>query len=110
MAQLTDVRDAMLAVLPDKTYHFEAPDNTKGDYLIWAEDGQGESRCADNEMVHQTIQGTTDLYTDDEYNPLFSRVQNAFRAWHIPFRLNSIQHEPETGKIHYEWIWEVGNA
>lgn len=104
---LTDVRDALLLALPDSVYHFEAPKEATAPYLVWAEDSQGGSRHANNVMAAQAMQGTVDLFTRDEYDPLFGKVQRALTIRRIPFRLNSIQRERDTGLIHYEWVWEA---
>ena len=104
---LTDIRYALLTVLPGAVYHFEASESAQAPYLVWSEDTQGSARHANNTMLCQAIQGTVDLYTRDEYDPLFDKVQRAFAVHHIPFRLRSIQRERDTGLIHYEWIWEA---
>lgn len=104
---LTDIRDALLLALPGAVYHFESPEGAAVPYIVWAEDSQGDTQHANNAMIHQALQGTIDLYTRREYDPLFGKIQQALTIRHIPFRLNSIQREQETGLIHYEWVWEV---
>lgn len=103
---LTDVRDALLLALPEAVYHFEAPEKSAAPYIVWAEDSQGDAQHANNAMIHQAIRGTIDLFTRNEYDPLFQKIQQALTVCHIPFRLNSIQREQETKLIHYEWIFE----
>ena len=77
-------------------------------YIVWAEDGQGDSAWADGRMVNQAIQGTIDYFTKSENDPNFDAIQSALNDAGISFRLSSIQYEDETGFLHYEWIWEVG--
>lgn len=78
-------------------------------YIVWTEDGQSDALWADGKMVAQTIQGTIDYFTKSEYDRNVDKIQTALNDADIPFRLNSIQYEDDTGFIHYEWTWEVGN-
>ena len=75
---------------------------------MWAEDGSGKVMYADNAMVYQAIEGTVDYYTKAEDDLNFDRIQDAMTAAGIPFSLNSIQWEEETGFIHYEWVFTIG--
>lgn len=104
--KLTDLRDALLLVgVP--VYHFEAPERKVDQYIVWAEDSQGDSRHADNGMIGQSIAGSIDYFTRTEYDDTFRKIQRALTVKGIPYRLNSVQRERDTGYIHYEWIWEV---
>lgn len=108
MTCLDELRDALLAVTPE-VYHFHAH-KPASKYIVWAEDGAGDTVFANGGMQNQAITGTVDLFTDDpEDTTLFAGVQGALDgvcAW----RLNSVQHEGETGLTHYEWAWEVPNG
>lgn len=104
----SDVIEALLAVLPRAVYHYQAPDNTAAPYIVWAEDGQGDSMCGDNIMTAQAVEGTVDYFTDVEYDPNVDKLQRALRVRQIPHRLNSVQYERDTGLVHYEWVWQVG--
>lgn len=107
MTSLHDVKEALTLVLPDSTYHMQAPDGTVGDYLVWAEDSAGHTLHANNRLAHQSIEGTIDLYTQEEFSPLRLRVQRALSLMEIAYRLSSVQYEEDTGYIHYEWVFEV---
>ncbi len=107
MNEIFIVRDAMLMVLPKAVYHYFAPEKTKAPYIVWAEDGPGDTVHAGNRMAGQVIQGSIDYFTNKEYDPVVDRIQRALSVKQIAFHLSSIQHEPETRLIHYEWIWEV---
>lgn len=105
---LTRLRDALISVgVP--VHHFEAQ-NATGNYIVWGEDGQGNGSYADDKMVDQTIEGTIDYFTKTEYDPAFNLIQKALNSADISWRFNSIQHERDTGYIHYEWVWEVDNS
>lgn len=99
------IKEALLTVTPHVYHNFAQKKADK--YIVWAEDGQGDSLHGDNGMVEQVIQGTIDYYTKDEKDPNVKRIQDALTAHEIAFRLNSIQFEEETGYAHYEWVWEV---
>lgn len=103
---LRDIGLALMAVVPD-CYHYEAL-KQPGKYIVWAEDGQGDSFWADSKMRAQVIQGTVDYFTRDEYDSNFTAIQQALNDIRLSWRLNSIQFEVDTGYTHYEWVWEYG--
>ncbi len=98
------IRDALLTVSKD-VYHFEAL-KKKDKYIVWAEDGEGNSGHADNKK-NQVIQGTIDYFTKDDADPAVEEIQEALELYEISYKLNSVQYEDKTEYIHYEWIWEV---
>lgn len=99
------VRDALLQVT-EHTYHYTKMGNADK-YIIWAEDGEGNSIHADDHKEKQVITGTVDYYTPDDFDPAFDRIQQEFEKYGISYRFNSSQYEEEKGLIHYEWVWEV---
>lgn len=105
MSNLDELRDALLEVTP-AVFHFHAHKPPR-QYIVWAEDGAGDTVFANGRLQNQAIAGTVDLYTDDpEDTSLFDSVQAALDrvcAW----KLNSIQYEDDTGLTHYEWAWEA---
>jgi hypothetical protein len=103
--KLSDLRDVLLTVgVP--VYHYHAKKQT-GSYIVWAEDGEAGSSNADNQKTEQVIQGTIDYFTKTEFDPNFELIQQKLNFAEISWRLNSIQHEKDTGYIHYEWVWEL---
>ena len=103
---LQAVKDALLTVGVPVSHFYAAKKPDK--YIVWSEDGQGNSEWADGKMVNQAIEGTIDYFTKSENDPNFAAIQSALNDAGIAFRLGSIQYEDETGFIHYEWIFEVG--
>lgn len=69
------IRDALLTVSKD-VYHFEAL-KKKDKYIVWAEDGEGNSGHADNKK-NQVIQGTIDYFTKDDADPVVEEMCNVF--------------------------------
>ena len=104
--QLADIKNALLTVT-DNVKHFDAT-GAKGNYIVWAEDGQGDAAYADAKMQEQTLTGTIDYYTKIEYDPDFKAIQTALDDAGISYRLNSIQFEEATHYIHYEWVFNIG--
>lgn len=104
---ITDVRDASLSVLPNSTYHYEAPEGVKAPYIVWGEDSQGDAKHGDNIMVSQSMQGTLDYFTYEEYDPNIEKIQRSLSAKRISFYLQSVEMETDTKLIHYVWVWEV---
>lgn len=101
---LRNLRDALLKTgIP--VDHFEAR-GRKDRYIVWSEDGQSDAAYGDGRMAGQTLTGTVDLYTKTEYDRAFACVQAALNGLGLGWRLNSIQREPDTKYIHYEWVWE----
>ena len=80
------IRDALLTVSKD-VYHFEAL-KKKDKYIVWAEDGEGNSGHADNKK-NQVIQGTIDYFTKDDADPVVEEIQEALELYEISYKLNS---------------------
>lgn len=96
------------ATVTKNAYHYFRP-VTSFPALIWAESGEAESFHADNRKSCQTIQGTVDLFTKTEFDPLLDDVQTALEGLGVAWYLSSVQYEDETNAIHYEWTWEVAS-
>ena len=102
---LLKVRDALITVgVPVSHY---AAENQPGKYIVWSEDSQGDTLWADGGLAGQAIEGTAHYFTKMEYDPNVQKIQQALADADIPFRLNSIQREDDTGYIHHEWVWQV---
>lgn len=99
------VRDAVVSVgVP--TYHYFNP-TPKGNFLTWAEDGWGDADFGDGQLDTAVIQGTVDYFTKNEYDATTEKIEDALSIADIPFQMESIQYEEDTGYVHYSWIWEV---
>jgi hypothetical protein len=106
MMELTDLRDGLLTVTT-KTYHYAPPENVRGNYIVWAEDGETATIWADNVKKAKGSAGTVDYFTKTEYDPNIAAIEALFNVLKIGWKLNSVQHERETGYIHYEWVWRM---
>lgn len=75
-------------------------------YFVWQEDGANDLE-ADNIHEEGAVQGTTDLFTKQEFDPWAEELEQSFNLRGIAWYLNSVQYEEDTGFWHYEWVWEV---
>lgn len=106
MSDLSVIQNALLTVT-DAVYHYRGASPQKR-YIVWAEEGQGKAQWADEQMIEQSMVGTIDYFTNIENDPNFNAIQQALNNAEIAWSLNSIQFEPDTDLIHYEWEWEIG--
>lgn len=110
LSKLKIIPEILSGIIPGNVYHYEAF-KAYDKYIVWAEDSEGESLEADNYKAEQSIQGTIDYFTKQEYDENVDKIQAALVANRISFYLNSVQYEsPDegyAGYIHYEWVWEV---
>jgi len=102
---LNDLKALLLTIGPP-VFHYSA-DKQKGNYIVWAEDNEAGASYSDNQKTLQVIQGTIDYFTKTEFDPVVEQIQEKLNSADIAWRLNSIQHEQDTGYIHYEWVWEM---
>lgn len=105
ITKLKTVRDALNAV-HDNVNHYSS-DSSSNEYIVWSEDGEGNSLHLDNSKNTQIITGTIDFFTTEEYSPVIDDIQNALKDADISYVLNSIQYEETTQFIHYEWRFEI---
>lgn len=105
MSSLSALKTALDATGIPFAHHAwsHAPDGTYG---VYAED-DSIHEFADGKMVNQALQGTVDLFTRDDSDTPRTTVQTALASLDIPWYLNSVQYEQDTGYIHYEWVFEV---
>ena len=106
---LNNLRDLLLTITPN-VFHYEATGQT-GNYIVWAEDGEGNSVYADGQKIERVITGTIDYFTKTEEDPVKRQIEDALDTDDgLAWSLNSVQREKDTGYIHYEWAWEVDDV
>jgi len=103
---LTDLKVAILTATT-RAYHYTAPTAPVFPYCVWAEDMQSDALHGDGVMVARVIEGTIDVFSKAEFDPLPDKIQRALNTAGICFRLNSIQYEPDTKIIHHEIVWDI---
>ena len=96
-----------LKAITTKTHRTFAPEEEEPPYIVWDDDSQGETLHGDGKMNYQVIEGTINLFTNDEDDPLFDQIQQGLNSADIAFEYNSKQSEEDTGITHYEWVWNL---
>lgn len=99
-----------LKAITTKTHRTFAPEGEEPPYIVWDDDGTEGNLYGAGKLVCQVIQGTIDLFTKDEDDPLFDQIQEGLNAAGIGFKYNSKQTEQDTGITHYEWVWTMTKA
>jgi len=106
MSVLKKIPDTLLALLPDKVYHFKAV-GASYPYVVWAEESPGASLNADNVHAELIMTGSVRYYTRDEYDTTVDDIQAALDAAGIANRLTQILYDPDEDIIEYWWDWSV---
>ena len=75
---LDRIKNALLSKT-DAVYHFSAPSNTSPPYIEWAEDSENVF-TAGNRHAETAVQGTVDLYTKSDSDPLRTTVPGGSRV------------------------------
>ena len=78
-------------------------------YFVWTEEG-ADDLVVNNRHGEKAVTGRTDLFTKLEFDPWKSAFESSLDSFGIPWRLNSVQYEEDTGFFHYEWLWGVRNG
>lgn len=104
---LADIERVLKTVLQE-VYHYGCSKKPRpAKYIVWAEDGQTDASYSDNKMKIQAYGGTVDLFTREEFDPLFDAIQAAMNDAGMAWSWNSTQYEEDTNLIHHEWVWEI---
>ena len=76
------------------------------DHGVYAEDDE-IALYAENKRAETVIEGTIDYFTRDDSGEPKRIIETALDNHNVPFRVESIQYEDDTGFIHYEWVFQV---
>lgn len=98
---------SQLASVVTRTYHYTKAANAAVPYCVWTEIGETDDFSADNTKAEQTIGGTINYFTKQEYDPVIDNIQALLNNNRLTWRLESVQYEPDTNLIHYEWSWGI---
>lgn len=112
------IKEALLSLGVEVRPMAAAP-GTKPPYIVYSPDGANDF-TAGGRHAEKAVEGTIDLYTKEQFDPLARKIENALDdlagnqtiAWHM----NSVQYETEagtpesgyTGLTHYEWVYQIG--
>jgi len=75
-----------------------------GDYGVYAEEGANDL-LANGEHIEKAINGYIDYFTRDDSLTPKRTIEAVLHELGIPWSLNTISYEQDTGFIHYEWTW-----
>lgn len=100
---------ALAAALAEANLNFahhawsKAPD---GDYGTYAE-GSGNDLEADSVHAERGTDCYLNYYTRDNSGTPRTTIEGILNSLRIPWYLNSVQYENDTGYIHYEWVFGI---
>lgn len=77
-----------------------------GDYGVFGED-EADDFLADGHHTEKAVQCAVDYFTRDDSGTPRATIEAVLEALNMPWYLNTIQYEDDTGYIHYEWIVTV---
>lgn len=77
-----------------------------GDYGTYSE-SSGNDFTADQKHVERGTEGYISYFTRDDSGTPRSTIEAVLNELNIPWYLNTIQYENDTGYIHYEWGFGV---
>lgn len=79
-------------------------------YFVWQEDRPNDFE-ADGKHLERAVTGTTDLFTNLEFDPWRDELEKQFNeSEFIAWSANQPQFEADRGIWHYEWSWEVAGC
>lgn len=112
LSKLKIIPDTLSEILPiSQIFHYQAMKRSD-QYIVWAEDSEGDSVEGNDRKINQSVQGTIDYFTKKDMDENVDKIQRALSKAMISFYLNSTQYESydDSGAdyIHYEWVFEVG--
>ena len=105
--QLRTIKEILVNVC-ERTYHYQAPEGTRFEkYIVWQEESEYARLMGDGDKMEVRLQGSIDLFTKDEYDPLTEQIEAAFKAAHIYIEYIRTLSEDDTGYTHYVWVWRL---
>lgn len=79
----------------------------KDNYGVVSQDGETALRAGDK-LAEKMPEGTIDWFSRDPGSGMPEDVGITLDGLGASWYLNSVQYEPETGLIHWEWVWQYG--
>lgn len=106
-SKIKSIAEALTSIEGLNVYHYFRP-QMQAPFCVWQEDGEGNSFQTSNHKREQTISGTIDYFTQEEFDENVDKIQEALNGIeNCGWLINSVQFEDETELIHYEWLWRV---
>ena len=73
-------------------------------YFVWEEDDR-DDWMADDRHAEFSVCGSTDLFTEVEFDPWVPALGAAFDEAGFSWRFTGTTFEPDTGLFHHSWEW-----
>lgn len=86
--------------------HYAWSKAPEGDYGTYSENN-GDDLIADGIHIEKGTVGYINYFTRDDSGAPKTTIENALNELRIPWNLNTVQYENDTGYIHYEWEFSV---
>ncbi|MCM1190742.1 MAG: hypothetical protein NC541_15815 [bacterium] len=96
----------MLKSVTEAVYHFEAWQETAGEYLVWQETGS-RSTHASNVRRETVKRIQVELYTEEEFSETPERLMETLEEYEIAFEDPVIEYDRDLKKFRYIWECEV---
>lgn len=77
-----------------------------GDYGVYGEEGASDF-IADGKHLEKGVTGYIDYFTRDDSGTPKRTIEATLQGLNIPWYLNMVSYENDTGYIHFEWIWGI---
>ncbi len=95
-----------LAATGYKFAHYSWSHAPDGDYGTYGEDS-GDDLIADGIHAERATVGYINYFTRDDSSTPRLTIEAVLNNLRIPWSLNTVQYETETGYIHYEWEFSI---
>lgn len=104
---LKKIRDALNEIEGLEVYHYWHK-QMSAPYLVWAEEGEGDSLHTNNHKSEQIITGTLDYFTKTDYDPMVDRIQEKLNEIeNLGWDLDTVLFEDDTNLIHFSWNFQI---
>lgn len=105
--KLEKIENALTSIDDLSVYHYLRP-KLSAPYCVWQEDSENDALQSDNHKDEQSIYGSVDYFTKEEYDAMADAIQEALNNTEgVYWTYNSVQYEEDTELIHHEWTWSV---
>lgn len=86
--------------------HYGWSNAPEGDYGEYSEES-GADLEADGVHIERGTNGYINYFTRDDTGEPREKIEAALNSINIPWGLNTVQFESDTGYIHYEWSFGI---
>lgn len=90
----------------ERVYRYRAVANAPLPYIVWSEDSANDL-VSNNKHIEFRFEGTVDLFTRTEDDPLIMTITEFLNSQPIAWRLDTVIFEEDTNVIHYVWIFDI---